>query len=156
MEWIKRGNGLQIEHVPYKSVPAITQDLQGGVIDIAFVDTASAIPLVRSGRIKALGLSGTRRAPGLPDLPLMSEQGVRFETDGWYGFFAPRDTPPQIVALLNREVARVLAAPEFRERLLQLNFVDRPAKSPEQFARTVREDLAVWQDIVRSNNIRPD
>lgn len=154
MEWIKNAYGLQIDHVPYKSVPALTQDLQGGVIDIAMIDPNSALPLHKAGRIRVLGLSGTRQPPGMRDVPLMSEQGIDFAADGWYGLFAPKDTPAAVLNLLNREVAKLLNAPEMQQRLLQLNFGDSPTKTPEQFARTVRDDLVVWQQIVRNNNIR--
>lgn len=156
MEWIKHANGLELGHVPYKSVPALTQDLQGGAIDIGMIDSASALPLYKAGRIKVLGISGTNKPPSMPEVPLMSEQGVPFTTDGWYGVFAPRDTPPAIVNLLNREIARVLAAPETRARLAQLNVGDSPTKSAEQFAATVRTDFGVWQQIIRTNNIRID
>ncbi len=154
MEWIRQSYGLQIDHVPYKSVPALTQDLQGGVIDIAFIDPNTALPLHKSGRIKVLGLSGTRQPPGMKDVPLMSEQGIKFAVDGWYGLFGPKDMPAAIVNLLNQEVTRILAAPELQQRLLQLNVGDSPVKTAEQFARTVREDLMVWQGIVKTNNIR--
>lgn len=154
MEWIKNAYGLQIDHVPYKSVPAITQDLQGGQIDIAFIDPNSALPLHKAGRIRVLGLSGTRQPPGMRDVPLMIDQGVKFSVDGWYGLFGPKDLPAPIVNLLNQEVMKVLAAPDLQPRLLQLNVGDTPVKTAEQFARTVREDLAVWQGIVKTNNIR--
>ena len=154
MEWIKNTYGLQIDHVPYKAVPPLVQDLQGGILDIGMIDPNSALPLHKSGRLRVLGLSGTRQPPGMRDVPLMSEQGVNFAVDGWYGFFAPRDTPAAIVNLINQEVAKILVAPEYRQRLIELNVGDTPIKSPEQFARTVRDDLAAWQQIVRRGNIR--
>ena len=156
MEWLKNAYGLQIEHVPYKSVPAIVQDLQGGHIDIAFIDPNTALPLHKAGRIRVLGLSGSRQPAGMRDVPLMIEQGVKFSVDGWYGLFGPRDLPAAITNLLNQEVLKVLTASDMQPRLLQLNLGDTPLKTPEQFARTVREDLAVWQGIVRTNNIRAD
>lgn len=154
MEWLKATYKLDLGHVPYKSVPAINQDLQGGVIDIALIDSGSALPLHKAGRIKVLGLTGTRLPPGFTDVQLMSQQGIAFSTDGWYGLFAPRDTPEPIVALLNREVLKLLAAPDFQAKARLLNLGDSPVKTPEQFARTVRDDLATWQQIVKSNNIR--
>ena len=88
-----------MNHVPYKSISAITQDMQGGMINIGFMDVASAMPLVKQGRLKVLGLTGSLRSPGLPAAPLMSEQGIDFTTDGWYGVFAPKGTPAPVVAL---------------------------------------------------------
>jgi tripartite-type tricarboxylate transporter receptor subunit TctC len=154
MEWIGQQSGIRLNHVPYKSITAITQDLQGGVVHIAFVDVASAMPLVKQGRLKVLGLTGSLRSPGLPSAPLMSEQGIGPTADGWYGVFAPKGTPPAVVALLNQEVARILASPAMREKLLQLNIADAPLKSPEQFAKTVRDDLAFWQRIAQAASIK--
>ena len=131
-------------------MPAILQDLQGGVIDIAMVDTGSAMPMAKAGRLKVLVISGSRRTPGMRDVPLMSERGVKFDTDGWYGVFAPKGTPPSILSLLNQEIGRLLSAPAMREQLLQLNVADAPINSPELFAKAVRGNLEVWRQIVQS------
>ena len=142
--------------MPYKSITAITQDMQGGMINIGFTDVASAMPFVKQGRLKVLGLTGSLRSPGMPAVPLMSEQGVDFTTDGWYGLFAPKGTPAPVVALLNREVNRLLASSELRERLLQLNIANAPVKTPEEFAKTVKDDLKVWEQIARGASVRLD
>ena len=156
MEWLQHRSGFNMNHVPYKSITAITQDLQGGIINLGFTDVASAMPLVKQGRLKVLGLTGSLRSPGLPAAPLMSEQGVDFKTDGWYGVFAPKGTPPSVVALLNLEINRLLASPELRDRLLQLNIANAPLKSSEEFAQTVRDDLQVWEQIAQSSKIELD
>jgi len=156
MEWLERQNGITLTHVPYKSVSAITQDMQGGMINIGFTDVASAMPFVKQGRLKVIGVTGSLRSPGLPAAPLMSEQGVDFRTDGWYGLFAPKGTPAPVVAFLNKEVNRLLALPELRDRLLQLNIANAPVKSPDEFAKTVNDDLKVWEQIARSADIRLD
>jgi len=156
MEWIERQSGIRVNHVPYKSITAITQDMQGGVVRVGFTDVASAMPLVKQGRLKVLGLTGSLRSPGLPSAPLMSEQGVAFTTDGWYGVFAPKGTPEPVIALLNQEINRLLASPALRDRLLQLNIADAPVKSPQEFANTVRDDLKVWEQIARSADIKLD
>ena len=119
MEWIKGRTRIQIDALPYKSIPAIVQDMLAGIVDIGFIDSGTAAPLVKTGRLKALGVSGSRRSPAMPDIPLMSEQGIGFDIDGWYGLFAPRATPVAVVNLLNQEVARMLAAPALRDRLAQ-------------------------------------
>ena len=155
-EWIQARSGISMTHVPYKSITAITQDMQGGMINIGFTDVASAMPFVKQGRLKVLGLTGSLRSPGMPAVLLMSEQGVDFTTDGWYGLFAPKGTPAAVVALLNQEVNRLLASSDLRERLLQLNIANAPVKSPEEFAKTVKEDLKVWEQIARGASIRLD
>lgn len=156
MEWLQKRSGISMNHVPYKSITAITQDMQGGMINLGFMDVASAMPLVKQGRLKVLGITGSLRSPGLPTAPLMAEQGVEFTTDGWYGLFAPKGTPPAVMALLNQEVNRLLASPELRTRLLQLNIANAPLKSPEEFAKTVSNDFKVWEQIAQGADIRLD
>lgn len=156
MEGLEQQSGMRLNHVPYKSITAITQDMQGGTINLGFMDVASAMPLVKQGRLKVLGLTGSLRAPGMPAAPLMSEQGFDFRTDGWYGLFAPKGTPAAVVALLNQEVNRMLASAELRERLLQLNIGNPPVKSSEEFSKTIRDDLQVWEQIARRASIHLD
>jgi len=157
MEWLKAQAGLDIRHVPYKTVPQIYQDLQGGNIQIAWVDASSSVPLVKSGKLRGIALSASRRSPQLPELATLTQQGYRFEADAWYGVFAPRGTPAPIVAAVNRHIRAALVAPELEARRLALNLShDTPQRSPEEFAQTVRQDLTVWQGIVRDNNIRID
>jgi tripartite-type tricarboxylate transporter receptor subunit TctC len=156
MQGLEQQSGIRMNHVPYKSISAITQDMQGSTINIGFMDVASAMPLVKTGRLKVLGLTGSLRSPGLPAAPLMSEQGIDFRTDGWYGVFAPKGTPAPVVALLNQEVNRLLASQELRDRLLQLNIGNPPVKSPEEFAKTIRDDLKVWEQIAQRADIRLD
>lgn len=156
MEWLQKSHGLSMNHVPYKSITAITQDMQGGTIKVGVTDVATAIPLLKAGRLKALGMTGTQRSPNLPTVQLMSEQGIEPTPDGWYGVFAPKGTPTSVVALLNKEINRLLKSPELQERLVQLNVLNPPIKSPAEFASTVRDELAQWEKIVRSANLKPE
>ncbi|WP_254789770.1 tripartite tricarboxylate transporter substrate binding protein [Variovorax sp. OV329] len=155
MEWLKAKAGLQIRHVPYKTVPQIYQDLQGGNIQIAWVDASSSVPLIKAGKLRGIAMSASRRGPQLPDLPTLTEQGYRFEADAWYGVFAPKGTPAPVVAAVNRHIRAALLAPALESRRFQLNLSqDTPQRSPEEFAQVVRQDLKVWQAIVRENGIR--
>ncbi|MDM0029051.1 Bug family tripartite tricarboxylate transporter substrate binding protein [Variovorax saccharolyticus] len=156
MEWLKNRYGLNLSHVPYKSTPQIYQDMAGGLVKVAFVDAASSVPLVKAGKIKALGNSGTARAPGLADVLTFKEQDVDFAVDGWYGVFVPRATPDAVVSRLHREIIKVLADPEIRARMLQLNLSSPPPKSSTEFKQIVAADLKVWQSIVRTNAIKVD
>ncbi|MEM5277243.1 tripartite tricarboxylate transporter substrate binding protein [Cupriavidus taiwanensis] len=156
MEALGMQTGIRLRHVPYKGVAPILADLQGGVIKAAFVDTSSSLPLIRAGKLRALAVSGTRRAPATPEVPTMTEQGYRFDTDSWYGLFAPARTSAAIVQRLNAEVNRLLADAAMRERFLQLNMGMAPARTPEQFARTVRADVAVWGKVIQANGISVD
>ncbi|WP_420995275.1 Bug family tripartite tricarboxylate transporter substrate binding protein [Cupriavidus sp. 30B13] len=156
MESLKMQTGIKLRHVPYKTVPQILNDLQGGIIKVAFVDASSPLQLIRAGKIRPLALSGSHRGPALPELATMTEQGVRFDTDSWYGMFAPAGTPAPIVQRLNAEVNRVLADPAMRERFDQLNMAQMPAKTSEQFAQTVRADIQAWGEVIRVNRISAD
>jgi len=148
--------GMKLNHVPYRAMTTILTDLQNGNVKIAFVDTTSSTPLIKAGRIKAMAVSGSGRTIALPDIPTLTEQGFRFDTDGWYGLFAPKGTPEPVIAALNKEVNRILASPELKERFLQLNLANPPLKTPEQFARTLRDDLRIWSKIVQDNHITPE
>lgn len=156
MEALKQQTGVKIRHVPYKSSAAANTDLAGGVIQVAFSATASALPLIQAGKIKALAISGPNRLSTMPEIKTMTEQGVKFDLASWYGMFAPAGTPPAIVNAINAEVHRVLQLPEMRETLSKAGLSDWPVKTPEEFGATVRNDVKEWGDIVRKGNIKVD
>ena len=144
-------SGISLTHVPYKSITAITQDMQGGMINIGFTDVASAMPFVKQGRLKVLGLTGSLRSPGLPAVPLMSEQGVDFTTDGWYGCSAEGHPAPGGVVNQSHRLLRLAicvsgSCSSTRPRACQ---------SPEEFAKTVRRPK-VWEQIARGASIMLD
>lgn len=149
--------GVDLMHVPYKGVPPIMTDLQGGVLKVAFVDITTSVPLVKSGKIRALGITGKHRAPAYPDVPTMAEQGYPMTNEGWYGLFVPKGTAPDIVARLNKAINGTLRSPAMTSRFQQLNMMpDPPLTTPEEFARTVRNDFATWSSVVKANDIRPE
>ena len=112
MEALKQQTGLEIKHIPYKSPPTVLMDLMSGVIDAAFTSVPGGLPLVQSGKIKAIAISGPYRVPVLPDVKTMSEQGVKFDVAAYYAFFAPAGTPKDIVDKLNKEFNRILSTPD--------------------------------------------
>ena len=156
MAALENQTGMRINHVPYKGMQQILGDLMNGNVKIGVVDVSSSLALIKAGKIRPLAVSGSARMPASPDVPTMTAQGYRFDTDGWFALFAPKNTPPAVVSVLNREVADALAAPELKARLLQLNLANAPRKTPEQFAQTVRDDLKVWTKIAQDNKITPD
>lgn len=156
MEALKQQTGLQIKHIPYKSVAASNADLVAGHIDVAFSATATALPLISSGKLKALAISGTYRSKQMPDVKTMSEQGVKFELNAWYAVFAPAGTPPAIVQAVNKEINRLVAAPEMAKRWDTLGFSEMPIKTAEQFGEQVKSDLRDWGAIVKAGNIKVD
>lgn len=156
MEALKMQTGIRMRHVPYKTVPQILNDMQGGIVKVGWVDTSSSLPLIRAGKLRALAISGTRRGSATPDILTMTEQGYPFDTNSWYGLFAPAGTPNDIVQRLNAEVNRALISADMRERFLQMNMADWPIKTPEQFAQTIRDDVATWGNVIRTNHITVD
>ena len=122
-----------------------------------FFDTPiTAVPLVKDGRLRALGVSTRTRSPLMPDVPTIEEAGVPgYEVLGWNGILAPAATPGPIVERLNREIRAVLDEPEVKQKLAQQG-ADPAPTDPESFARLIRDDVAKWADVIRSAGIQPD
>jgi tripartite-type tricarboxylate transporter receptor subunit TctC len=142
--------------VPYKGTAPLVTDLLGNNISVGFTDIASPVPHVRAGKLNAIGATGSRRAPALPELPTVSEQGYKFDADGWYGVFAPAGTPMDIVRRMNEEINKVLATEEMRLKFNSQNMPAPPIKSAEQFAATVKSDVALWQSLAKAINFKAD
>ncbi len=125
-------------------------------ISIAFTDIASPVPHIRSGKLIAIAATGSARGPALPDVPTVSEQGYRFDTDGWYGVFAPAGTPPAIAQRMNEEINRILATDDMKQKFRAQNMLIPAAKSVDQFAATVKTDINSWQSIAKRINLKID
>jgi len=134
--------GVKMVHVPYKGgAPAMT-DLLGGQVDLMFQTIPEAIQMVRSGRVRALGLTGTRPSAALPGVPTIAESGLPgFEFDGWMGLAGPASLPASIVGRLNSEIAKLLAETETRARLTEAG-LDVAGGSPEQMATMMKDQAA--------------
>jgi tripartite-type tricarboxylate transporter receptor subunit TctC len=117
-ELFKSMAGVDIVHVPYKGAPSALTDLAGGQVEMMFASPPSAMPLVRSGRVRAIATTGPKRAGFLPDVPTASESGLPgYQTTSWQALLAPARTPPAVIDRLYREVADIARQPEMRERL---------------------------------------
>jgi len=156
MEGVKAHYGLKMSHVPYKGTAQLVNDLLANNIGVGFTDIASPIPHIRAGKLVLLGSTGSARGPALPDVPTLSEQGFKFDTDGWYGVFAPAGTPVAIVRRLNSEINRILATDEVRQKFAAQNMAKPPLKTPEQFAATVKQDIQTWQGLAKLANLKID
>ncbi len=154
MEALSIRAGLKMNHVPYKTVPLIINDLLGGQIKIAWVDPTTGLPHIRSGKLKALVAASTRRGPALPDVPTMTEAGYKFDVDAWYGMFAPAGTPMAIVRRLNQECIRILALPDIKSRFAALNMPEPPIKTVKQFTQTIRDDVEAWGAVIRTAQVK--
>lgn len=156
MEGLKQQFGVDMPHVPFKGSAALINDIMGNNITVGFADIASPVPHVRAGRLVALGVTGSRRAPALPDLPTVAEQGYKFDADGWYGIFAPAGTPMDIVRRMNAEINKLLATDEMRQKFISQNMPAPPIKTAEQFAATVQSDIALWQGLAKGIKLKAD
>jgi len=156
MEGIKLHYGLDMPHVPYKGTAPLVSDLLAGNISVAFTDIASPVPHVKAGKLVAIGATGSRRAPALPELATVSEQGYKFDADGWYGVFAPAGTPADIVRRVNEEINKILATEEMKLKFNSQNMPAPPLKSADQFTATVRSDVALWQGLAKAVNLKVD
>jgi len=148
--------GLNMTHVPYKSSAEVLRDLNGGVLQIGWVDTTSSLGLVQAGRIRPLAHGSTVRAPRSPDVPTLNEVGIPWNLDGWLGLFARTGTPEPIIRALNAEVNKLVHSDEGKQRLTQMNAANPPPTTAAEFAQRIRADLPAWRKIVVDNNIKPD
>ena len=156
MEGIKAHYGLKMQHIPFKGSAQLVTDLLSKNMLVGFTDIASPVPHIRSGKLVALGCTGSSRGPALPDVPTLSEQGYRFDKDGWYGVFAPAGTPAPIVQRLNQEINRILATDDVVQKFGQQNMPRPATPTASQFAAIVREDVSAWQGLAKVANLRID
>ena len=156
MELFKQTAGLELTGIPYKGGGQAVGDVVGGQIPLVYTAIASAQQYVKSGRLKALGVSGAKRSSSLPDVPTFIESGLDgFVVDSWVGIFAPAKTSRAIVDRLQRELAAILALPEVRERYAVLG-IEPVGNTSEQFGEQVRADLAKWEKVVKQANIKAE
>ena len=146
--------GTDLVHVPYKgNAPAMT-DLAAGQVSVSFATLQTALPLIRSGKLKALATLGATRSVALPDVPTLKESGVAdLDVRNWAGLLAPAGTPPAVTERLAREVDRILSLPAVRARLDAdgLRYV---TMGPADFARFIGEEAARWGKVIRAANIQ--
>jgi tripartite-type tricarboxylate transporter receptor subunit TctC len=153
-ELLAQRTGIALTHVPYKGGGQAMGDVVGGQIPLVFTAIATAQQFVRSGRLKGLGVSSSKRSGSLPEVPTFVESGLEgFVVDSWVGILAPAKTPRAVVDRLQKEIAAVLGEPEIRERYATLG-IEPVGNTPEQYSQQIRADLGRWQTVVRQANIR--
>ena len=156
LELLKQADGADLFGIPYKGSGAALTDLIGGQVQL-MIDTATAtMAQASAGRIRAIAISTTQRTEIAPNLPTFAESGVPgFDIAGWNALFAPRGTPPEIVNLLNAEVAKALAQPEVRQRILRMGS-EPGGGSPEKLKAFVESEVQRWGNLIRKAGIRAD
>ena len=156
MEMFKLMTDTQMVHVPYKAIQLAITETIGGRVDVVFDNLASMLPLVRAGRVRALGVTSVKRSPAIPELPTISEAGVPgFEITTWSGVIVPAGVPNAIVARLNTEINKALASTRVKE-LLAGNGYELVGGTPEQFADFVKKEIAKWADVVKRTGAKVD
>jgi tripartite-type tricarboxylate transporter receptor subunit TctC len=147
---------VQLRQVPYRGSAPAMADLLGGHIDLMFSDAPTALPIIQSGRVRALGISTAQRSALLPELPTIAESGLPgYSAYSWGGILLRTGTPPEIVARLNAELTRLLGEPEVRQKLLQIGAEPQPG-TPAQFATMLHAEIDKWAAVVRQANIKMD
>jgi tripartite-type tricarboxylate transporter receptor subunit TctC len=154
-ELFKMMTGVDMVHVPYRGeAPALT-DLLGGQVQVMFATATASIEHIRAGTVRALAVSTATRFDALPDLPTVGTFVPGYEASAFFGVGAPRNTPAEIVAKLNKEINAGLADPKVRERLANLGGTVL-AGSPADFGKLIAEDTEKWSKVVKFANIKPE
>jgi len=147
--------GTQSIHVPYTGSAAALAALLGGQLNYMFDTVITAVPHLRAGRLRGIGVTASRRASSLPEVPTLDELGLKgFELTQWQAVVAPAGTPKPVVDLLYREVARALKMPDVIERLATQGGNELVGNTPEEFAQVIKNDLAKYAKLVKSANIQ--
>jgi tripartite-type tricarboxylate transporter receptor subunit TctC len=157
LELFKQTSGAELFPVAYKGAAQALTDLMGGQIQLSIDTLISTAPHIASGKIKALGVSSRARPAALPSTPTFAEAGLKgFDLVAWNVWFAPRGTPPAIVAKLNAEIAAVLKDPEVQQRLRQLGYEPGAGEDPKRVAEFVQAEAQKWGELIRRAGIKAE
>ena len=154
-EILKSMTGINIEHVPYKGVTPAMVDTIAGQVHMVISVIPAVLPSVRSGRLRALGITSAKRSAILPDLPTIAETVPGYEFIGWYSLFAPAKTPSAIINKLNSEVVKSVQSPGMRERLSDLG-IEASSSTPRELAAYLAAQVEKMQAAVKASGARPD
>ena len=153
-ELFKLKAGIDLQHVPYKGTGLSIPDLANGQVAILFDSIVTALAHVKTGNVRALAISSPRRTPLAPDLPTMAEAGVPgFESETWFGLFAPAATPKDVVARVSTDAAAAVQAADLRGRFAAIG-AEPVGSTPEQFRERVRIDSLRWAEIIKAANVK--
>ncbi|CAN1546112.1 PBP2_Bug_TTT domain containing protein [Burkholderiaceae bacterium] len=155
-ELFKLQTGAFMVHIPYRGIAPALNDLMAGQTQAMFPGLAAALPHLRGGRIRALAVTGPQRHPLLKDTPTLEESGLKgFDAQQWYGIVGPANMPPAIVKQLNDALAKVLAQPDFKDKL-SAEAVELTPMTPEAFATYLKNDIARWTALAKERGILLD
>ena len=154
-ELFKSMTGVEMTHVPYRgSTPAVT-DLIAGQVQVMFDVTPTALPQIKAGKTRALGATTAKRLDALPDLPTIGETVKGYEAAAWIGIGAPKGTPPEVIATLNKQLNAAISDATIKQRLTDLGATPMPPMTPAEFGKMMADDNAKWAKVIKAAGIKP-
>jgi len=153
-ELFKTMTGIDMTHIPYKGRATAIPDLLGGRVTMMFDNMPSSLPLVKEGKLRALGVTSAQRSPAAPDIPTIAEQGLPgFDAVSWFALFAPAGTPRPIVDKLQAQVKKILQSPEVGKKLAEIG-LDVVASTPDELAAYQRTEITKWAKVVKDSGAK--
>jgi tripartite-type tricarboxylate transporter receptor subunit TctC len=153
-ELLKAMTGINMVHVPYRGLAPALTDLLSGQVQVYFISALAAIDYIRDGRLRALAVTSLVRSEALPDLPTLADFVPGYETSAWFGMVAPRNTPPDIVRRLNKEINAALADPKIKARLTDFDGTILSG-SPADFGKLIADETEKWGKVIRVAKVKP-
>jgi tripartite-type tricarboxylate transporter receptor subunit TctC len=147
---------VKMVHVPYRGTGPAIVGIMSGEASVMFMPTTNAVPLVKAGRMRALAVTTRERVPAMPELPTVAESGLKgYESSQWYGVLAPAGSPPEVLGLVNSHLAKIMQAPDMKQRLAGDGLVA-VGSTREEFAAHIRAEMAKWAKVIRQSGARVD
>lgn len=157
MTLLQKDGGFKVVHVPYKGGGPMSIDIMGSQIDGGIGSIAVLGNHIRSGKMRALAVTSETRAPSLPDVPTMAEQGFKgFSAEAWWAVYAPAGTPKAIIDKLNAEMVKITKQPDVYKQLTETQGMNLKASTPEVLAAFTKSEMDRWSKVIKENNIKPD
>ncbi len=156
-ELFKSQTGIFMTHIPYRGSGPALLDLIGGNVDVMFDNLPSAMPQIKGGKLKAFAVTSAQRSTAMPELPTVEEAGKLkgFEASSWFGLLAPAGTPPDVVSRIQQEVAKALATPAIKEKMLAQGAIP-SGNTPQEFAKLIDAEITKWALVVKASGAKVD
>jgi tripartite-type tricarboxylate transporter receptor subunit TctC len=155
MEVLTAAAKINIVHVPHKGMSAALTDLMAGNVQIVLVSMPSVVPQMKSGRLRALGVSTAKRSSFMPELPTIAESVPGYESSLWWGIYAPSKTPKPVLEKLSSEIHKIIATDEMKKRFADFGAEPMPL-GPDAFTAMTKREIATWSKVIKAGNIRPE
>jgi tripartite-type tricarboxylate transporter receptor subunit TctC len=156
MEWFKVLADVDIVAVPYKGVAPGLAAVMAGEVQLMLTGLTAGLAQVKGGKLRALAVTTAARSSAAPEIPTVAESGFAgYDAPAWYGILAPAGTPPEVIARLNAEMAKALAAPDLRQRLANIG-VDPAPGTPAELQRLIRDETLLWTKVIKAAGIKAD